>query len=257
MNHKNSGAAFTERIKTEVLNSTAINHPYLQAMGCGEFSDINMAFRDFAVQYGLYSSQFIRYLSTVISSCSNPKHQTILQSNLAEEKGNLHDVDLPPNVLASIEGQEHSLLFRRFQQALGVDTKTPIQNAELQPGGLWSQQFLKLCESNEYVGIGAIGIGTEFIVSHIYNQLLAGIKNHTKLTMAEHVFFDLHSECDDEHGAQMLLITEELATNVDVCEQIEYGVSMAIKLRTEFWDSMLERAQSFSGSTTHTIEEAI
>ncbi len=256
MNKNTLGAAFIQRITTEVLSSTAVNHPYLKALQAGHFADIEFAFRDFAYQYGLYSTQFIRYLNAVIDNCSDDKHRQILQSNLAEEKGNIHDVELPPEVLASIAGQPHARLFRRFQQALGIDGTAPVEDLTSQPGQLWSQQFSKLCEQNQYVGIGAIGIGTELIVSKIYNQILVGLKAHSQLTATERVFFDLHSECDEDHAAQMLLIAEDLAQNAEACEQIEYGVTMAIAMRTEFWDTMLLRAQNLA-TTTSSFEEVV
>ena len=101
---------------------------------------------------------------------------------------------------------------------------------------------------NECVGVGAIGIGTELIVSSIYNQILQGLEAHSNLTMTEHVFFNLHSECDEAHAAQIALIAEDLAIDEMAFEQIEYGVKMAINMRVMFWDKMLERARKLSSS---------
>lgn len=249
------GAAFIKRVSNEVLDSTAINHPYLQAMREGDFPNVNFAFKDFAFQYGLYNTQFVRYLSAVIENFHNVKHKQILQSNLAEEKGNIHDIELPSDVLASVERQSHAKLFRRFQKALGVDAEYCKTVSECKAGLQWSHKFLQLCEMNECVGVGAIGIGTELIVSNIYNQILEGLKAHSKLTMTQRVFFDLHSECDDEHAAQLLLVAEDLAKDQKACEQIEYGVNMAVNMRAEFWDKMLERAQSFPASISTSTEK--
>ena len=244
------GAAFIKRVRNEVLDSTAINHPYLRAMRKGDFPNVNFAFKDFAFQYGLYNTQFVRYLSAVIENSRNAKHKQILQSNLAEEKGSIHDTELPHEVMVSVAKQSHAQLFHRFQVALGVDAEFCKTASECNAGLLWSQQFLQLCEMNECVGVGAIGIGTELIVSNIYNQILDGLKSHSNLTMTQRVFFDLHSVCDDEHAAQMLLVAEDLAEDQKTCEQIEYGVNMAINMRTVFWDTMLDRAQSFPASAS-------
>ena len=248
------GNTFLNRLGTEALASTAVNHPYLQAMSNGDFPNKALAFKDFAFQYGLYSSQFIRYLLAVIENLNDSKHQQILQSNLDEEKGHIHDIELPPDVLASVDGQSHARLFRRFQEALDIDTEYHSTLSKQQPGQLWSQQFLQLCETNGCVGVGAIGIGTEQVVSRIYNQILTGLKNHSHLTITERVFFDLHSQCDDEHAAQLMLIAEDLAIDQQACEQIEYGVNLALEIRSTFWDSMMERALSFPASTEPTPE---
>jgi len=245
-----SGAAFIKRICAEALDSTAVNHPYLQAMRQGDFPNVHLAFKDFAYQYGLYATQFVRCLSAVTNKLENPRHKQILQSNLAEEKGKAHDMDLLPEVLDSVAEKSHADLFRRFQEALGVDADYLVTPSDALHGRWWSQQFLQLCQRNEYVGIGAIGIGTELIVSTIYDQIRQGLESHSDLTMTERVFFDLHSACDDEHAAQMVSIAAELARNHEASEQIEYGAKKAVDIRTAFWDKMFERAQSFPAATS-------
>jgi len=251
------GADLIDRLGAEALNSAAVNHPYLQAMRTGDFPDVELALKDFALQYGLYSTRFAHYLSAVIEHLTSAEHKRILQANLAEEIGNSHDIDLPPDVLDSVAGQPHASLFQRFQASVGVSASdkpdTTASLAEQQPGALWSQRFLTLCETNQCVGIGAIGIGTELIVSSIYNQILEGLKSHTQLTMQQRVFFDLHSQCDDEHAAQITLITKDLAQDELSSEQIEHGVQMAINLRTEFWDTMLTRARSMADPSSSTL----
>ncbi|MFT7674444.1 MAG: pyrroloquinoline quinone (PQQ) biosynthesis protein C [Gammaproteobacteria bacterium] len=248
-------ATFIKRLSTEALGSTAVNHPYLRALATGDFPNIDVAFQDFAFQYSLYSSRFTRYVSAVIKNLSNDGHKKILMCNLSEEQGATNDVELPADVLASITGESHTKLFRRFQEALGVDSEYRQSTAQCQTGVLWGDQFLQLCEMNECVGVGAIGIGTELIVSSIYNQILTGLKNHSDLTMSQHIFFDLHSECDEEHANQIALISEDLAQNNMACEQIEYGVKMAINMRAIFWDKMLERAQGFAVSHSEISKE--
>ena len=251
MNFDDSRAtAFISQLSSTIFDSSAVKHPYLQALSAGEFPDIHFAFKDFAFQYGLYNTQFINYLSAVIANLSNEEHRRILESNLAEEEGQIQDINLPPDVLASITKQSHTNLYCRFQEALGVDQDYPESDSQNNPGLLWSQKFLQLCGMNEFVGVGAIGIGTELIVSNIYNQILTGLESHSNLTLKERVFFDLHSECDEEHASQLLSIAIDLANDKSSREKIEYGVNMAIHLRSMFWDQMFERAKNYSATQT-------
>ena len=240
-----AGASFVCDLSAAIKSSSAVKHPYLKAIREGDFPDVKRAFQDFAFQYGLYSARFVQYMSAVIDSLGDSRHRDILLANLAEEKGDIHDINLPRDVLDSIDGQPHTALFRRFQEALGVDANNRRVTPAC-PGEVWSQQFLALCKTNECVGVGAIGIGTEMVVASIYAEILEGIKAHTGLTAKERVFFDLHSECDEEHAAQMLLITRDMARDARSCRQIEHGVNSAIELRSAFWDAMFERARSFS-----------
>ena len=248
---------FIRQLSDEALNSLAVNHPYLTAFSDGEFPDIEFAIRDFAYQYGLYNKQFIRYLTTVINSLSEEMHKQILQSNLDEEKGNVHDIVLPADVLASIENQPHTQLYRRFQKAVGVDVNNVSANAEGEAGSQWSKQFLNLCEMNACIGVGAIGIGTELIVSKIYHKILKGLQTYTNLSITQRVFFELHSVCDDDHAAQLIKIANDLAVDNESRQQIEYGVNMAIKMRIEFWDKLLERALNSSSSDTFEAQKAV
>ncbi|VAW55675.1 hypothetical protein MNBD_GAMMA05-2228 [hydrothermal vent metagenome] len=255
MSKYSSGSAFIKSISAEALDSAAANHPYLRAMREGDFPNVDLAFKDFAFQYGLYSTKFIQYISALIENLSDEGHRQILLANLAEEQGESHGVGLPHDVLASVVGLPHTSLYCRFQEALGVNADYREATPQCQTGLLWSKQFLQLCEMNACVGVGAIGIGTELIVSSVYNQILEGLKTHSNLTMTQRVFFELHSECDEEHAAQIILIAEDLAQDRTACEQIEYGVKMAINMRVMFWDKMLERARNFPVSTTPAIEK--
>ncbi len=256
----NRADSFIEHLGNQALSSTAVNHPYLDAIVRGDFPNIQLTLKDFAFQYGFYSKQFIDYMSSVTHQLKSAKHRRVLESNLAEEEGDTHGVELSSDVLASVTGESHANLFQRFQKALGIEDNSlagidSASSSQINPGQIWSEKFLKLCQMDECVGIGAIGLGTELIVSRIYSQLLKGLKAHSNLTVIQRVFFDLHSECDDEHAAQMLLIAKDLAQDKTSCEQIEYGVNTAIKIRSEFWDKMLERAQSFTVSTSSTNQK--
>lgn len=243
MNHKPD--RFIDSLCAEAFDSAAVNHPYLRAIHTGDLPNIDLALKDFAFHYGLYSARFTHYVSAVTAKLSKAEHKQILLANLAEEQGDTEGVELPSDVLASIVGLPHSSLYRRFQQAMGVDAEYAKAAQRCQTSVLWSQKFLELCKMNEYVGVGAIGIGTELIVSRIYNKILEGLKAHSNLTMIERVFFDLHSQCDEEHAAQMLMITRDLAQDSTSRKKIEYGARLAIDLRVTFWDQMLQRAQSF------------
>lgn len=212
-------------------------------MSKGDFPDFERALEDFAFQYGLYSARFIDYVSAVIERLGDESHRQILLANLDEEKGGTHDVELPADVLASVVGQPHTRLYRRFQEALGVASDAREGTTRC-PGRLWSQQFSRLCETTELAAIGAIGIGTELIVPRIFSQILEGLRAHSDLTMSERVFFELHSECDEQHGAALVGITEDLARDRSACEEIAEGMERALDMRAAFWDAMWERARS-------------
>ena len=227
-----------------MLNSAGVSHPYLSVLRANQFADTHSALQDFAFQYGLYSARFTEYVDAVVGRLACADHRAILESNLAEEHGHSLDIELPSDVLASVEGVSHAELFRRFQSALGV-TATDIPFApDVHPGHIWCEQFLALCRMNECVGIGALGFGTEMIVAPIYEQILQGLAVYSPLSPQDRVFFELHSQCDEAHGEEMYKIAWDLAKNPLAIQHIEYGARTAIALRVKFWDAMLERGQA-------------
>jgi len=247
---------FVDGLCAKVVESAAVNHAYLQAFSTGDFPNVALAIQDFAFQYGIYSAKFTQYVTAVIAKLSCVDHQQILLANLAEEQGKPDAAELPADVLASIEGVPHSQLFLRFQRAVGVDAQYMRLAQPCQAGMLWQQQFLELCSTSECVGVGAIGLGTEMIVSRIYSKILDGLTAHSTLTLTQRVFFDLHSVCDEAHAEQMQKIARDLAQESSARDQIEYGVNQAITMRVTFWDQMLERAQSFPAPDVSTVDKA-
>lgn len=244
------------QLKAEALSSNAVHHPYLAAIQHGDLPNFDLAIQDFAFQYGVYSKHFIEYLTAVIRNLTDNKHKSMLLENLTEEQGNMHDVELPADVVATIEGVPHTQLYQRFQEAVGIDSQYRETTINNPAAVLWRDQFLQLCRIDACVGVGAIGIGTELIVSSIYNQILEGLKAYSNLTAIERVFFDLHSECDDEHAEQLLSIATALATDDSAYERIAYGAKMALHMRTIFWDSMFTRAQNFKPAA-QTVAERV
>lgn len=224
------------------LNSTAVHHPYLDALQAGTLPDMRFALQELAFQYGFYSADFIKYVSAVIKNLRSEKHKHILRENLAEENGDTHGLELPEVLLACVEGVSHSELYTRFQESLGIDHGYRQSAAATETVLQWRDDFLQLCQMNECAGVGAIGIGTELLVSQIYSKILQAIRLHTDLSTEQYVFFELHSVCDDEHAGQVIRVCQDLAKNEHACEQIESGARLAIEMRTAFWDEMYERA---------------
>ncbi len=247
-------ATFVDRLTAEAVESSAVEHPYLQSLVDGSLPQMNAALKDFAFQYGLYSRHFIKYVAAVSEQLADEQHRQILKNNIAEEQGDTHDVELPDDVLAEIDGLSHRALYARFTNALGMHQSFDQATDEC-PGRIWSEQFLNLCGDKPNVGIGAIGIGTEFIVSRVFTKILDSLKSHSRLSVSQRVFFELHSVCDDHHADELLTITRALAIDKVAREEIAHGVRTAIKLRSRFWDQLLLRATQLPDLQAHSDEE--
>ena len=232
--HQGSPEEFIEALCVDAMKHQAVHHPYLQRLADGDFRDMPSAIRDFCHQYYFYSADFTSYLEAVIGGLSSAIHRDVLRKNLEGEKG-----DDPANP----EGIPHTELFKRFRQAAGV---TPEYDAKTSPCTtviVWRDLFLQKCKSRQPgVGLAAIGLGTEMIVSTIYGYLHQAVTKHTDLKPEDYLFLSLHLECDDEHAAALKGISLELAEDLNHREALRFGVLSSLNLRSAYWDVMLARA---------------
>lgn len=233
--NQGSAETFVETLCAEALQHPAVNHPYLQRLAQGDLPDLPAAIRDYCHQYYFYSAEFTSYLEAVIGSLPSAKHRDVLRHNLDEERG--HADDANPDQIP------HTELFQRFRTAAGV---TPDYDSKNQPSTtviVWRDLFLQKCQSRQLgVGVGAIGIATEMIVSRIYQYLHEAVKSHSDMTPDDYLFLTLHLDCDDQHAEDLKQISIELAEDHASREALRFGVLSALNLRNAFWDVMLARA---------------
>jgi pyrroloquinoline quinone (PQQ) biosynthesis protein C len=205
--YEGESGEFIHALELEIGIHPALNHPFLTRLGDGDFGNTAAVLRDYAHQYSVYSEWFTRYLDGVIKNLESEAHVNALMKNLEEEKG----IPDSPNP----EELPHVELFQRFKDQIG---------------GIRG------------VGLAAIGLGTEFIISSIYPSIINAIENHTDLGSDASFFFRLHLDCDDNHAEVVKTLTMEVAEDVSTREAIRFGVFSSLNLRKAFWDTQLARA---------------
>jgi len=230
-----SAEEFVDALCAEAADHPAVHHPYLERIARGELPDVTWALRDYAYQYAFYSGEFPRYLEGVIASLDSEAHRACLLENLEEERGD------PAS--DSLDRIPHTELFARFRRAVGVDEAYEAGHKPITTVEVWRDLALQKFRSPQRgVGLGAIGIGTEYVVPTIYTYILEGIRRHTRLDPTDYYFFTLHAHCDQAHAADLRRVTLEVATDPSTREAIRFGVGSALNLRKAFWDIMLSRA---------------
>ena len=250
----------TDALLKEALAHRALNHPYLTALEDGKLPNPKMAIIDFAEQYLAYSSWFPRYLTAAISKLDDPKHRSHLIENLAEESGVLEEEEL--SILNGmgiktewVQGVSHPELFKRFQRALDIDHKKTTYCDE---AVIWRELFYNcIVAGSKEEAVGAIGIGTEAIVKYIYHKLIHAIKTYTDLTLEDYVFFELHTEVDDEHGKILLQIAEDMIQDEESLQEVRKGMLKALGLRSMFWDALYKRAMAMPNANVIPSKKAV
>lgn len=233
--HSGSATHFVDALKKEISEHSALCHPFLIRLGEGDFNNTLAVLRDYAHQYSFYSQWFTRYLDGVISNLDSQEHRDLLLHNMEEEKGN-------PNSQIAAE-LPHVEIFKQFKNAVGATEQYCHDTPACTTAKLWRELFLQKCSSKiPGVGIAAIGLATEGIISRIYPYILKAINEHTSLDKDASLFFELHVKCDDGHAEAIEKITIDIAEELSTREAIRFGVFSALNLRNAFWDAQLARA---------------
>jgi len=234
-------AWFVDGLSDYAAQSRAAQHPLLDAIASGQFSDLQGALRRLFTEYYAYSRRFTKFLAATMASLDEPSHRAALIPNTAEEAGQLDDhhraelrgIGLDPDDVAVA----HPELFRRFLAAIGIDdaTSAPPHVATV----AWIEAFEAVCRSGECQSVGALGIATEGIVRSMYARLLVGIRRAwPELSGRDRAFFELHALVDDEHAETLRTIAIDLADTPARRRALAVGVLGALGARATFYDHM-------------------
>ena len=232
-----------EELASRALAHDAVRHPFLEALGSGAFgARTHDVARTFALWYDGYSRWFPRYLNAVIERLESPRHRELLSENLAEEQGRL-DPDERDTLIelgidpATVDGVPHPQLFARFCRAVGLTDAE--RSAPPEATIEWRSAFHGMLRAgSQAYAVGALGLGTETIVSTIYPRILQGFRRVPNLTREDLVFFELHCHVDDQHQVDLLEIAADLAAAPGGLAELERGMYDALDLRVNFWDQL-------------------
>ncbi len=193
--------------------------PFLKS--CREGTVSRETLETFLVQQYFYSRNFTRYLCALLSNIINDEHRRELTENLVDETG-----------LGQVKGEPHSRIYRRMLGKLGVD---PSKAELLSETKALIETMWQSCRSpNPAVGLGALCLGAEAIVPHVYSQIVEGF-----LARGEDAqnleFFHLHIACDDEHALTMKKIIDTELTSEEQRSTLKNSAARAIAARARFF----------------------
>ncbi|MFA0811951.1 iron-containing redox enzyme family protein [Microbulbifer epialgicus] len=237
--------AWLKQLSEEALEHRAVNHPYLIQFAEGSLPNFRYAVGDFAQQYGFYSSRFVNMLAAVIARLTSRSHRNVLLENLEEESGHYDETEL--NELERhginkswVRNIPHTELFERFKTRV---TKNVPHIPQSEEAVVWYEMLSGvLLHGPKEEAIGALGLGTEHIVSAIYPYIEKGLKTLSDLKLADYCFFPVHTLVDDNHTESLNQVALDLAGTEEGRRHLRYGAIKALNLRAAFWDGMLDRA---------------
>jgi pyrroloquinoline-quinone synthase len=193
---------------------------------CRDHSVTSAELRQFTVQQHFYSKHFTRYLCALLSNIANELDRQHLTENLLEEIG------YDPN-----GGQlPHATIYRQMMSKMGID---PARYTVLPSTELLIREMMDCCRDvNPMVGLGALCLGAEAIVPHVYSQIVEGFRGAGE-TDENLDFFHIHIEDDDAHAVTMLEIIErELNHTPSQRTILKDAAARVLKARGEFFNSL-------------------
>lgn len=179
----------------------------------------------FLIQQHHYSKNFTRFLCALISRLGGEADRNSLVHNLFEEMG-----------LGDLGDEPHSKIYRDMLTALDLDPSVQLPLPETEA---LTSTMLKLCsDPNPMVGLGALCLGSEAIVPHIYSQIMAALVSQG--VPEKHLrFFPLHIDGDDDHALTMkTIIDHELKKNPRVKQDLLRGAEESIRHRAAFFEAI-------------------
>ena len=180
-------------------------------------------------QYFAYSRSFTRYLAALMVNCEDDLLRAKLIANLWEESGGTQPE------------RRHSNLFRGFlREGLGL---APEYVRFEVPTLRFVSEYLDSSGSRDIPFATAfLAIGTEALVSRLYQDFVAGLKA-AQVPEEQLEFFYIHIGCDDEHAETLLDILKSTRNMPHYAASSRRGVMHAMNLRDQFFRYLYRRIQ--------------
>jgi pyrroloquinoline-quinone synthase len=181
--------------------------------------------RHFVCQQFHYAQHFTRYLNALLANLTDAGDRRALMQNLFEEMG-----------FAAASPQSHAQIYLQMMEAMGLsaDDEPPSEATR----ALVDTMFDCCSASRPLVGLGALCLGAEAVVPHLYRQILAGFEGVGERP-ANLAFFLMHIEADDDHALTMQrIIRRELRRQPNGHLDLDYGAGRAIAARVAFFRAL-------------------
>lgn len=218
---------FFEQLEAELqpMISQILDHPFLNRLAEGRLSQEQL--RYFAMQYSVYCSYFPRFLAASAANVPDDRTRMPIMENLWEEHGE-----------GRIE-RSHRVLYEQFALALGLSADDLHRVSPLPNTRACVENLLDLCEEGHFLeSLGALGPGTEYFTTKEYLKILTGLRNYPQLSETDLVFWEVHTELDEEHYSEMIdALRPWTRTSVEE-SLVRHGAIKAIELEVLFWDGL-------------------
>ncbi|MFM2091746.1 MAG: hypothetical protein RLZZ127_2235 [Planctomycetota bacterium] len=219
--------AFLADLRQEVLHHPAVGHSLIGRMTMDP--RCRQDFRIFSGQHYPLVGTFTRYLELLLLNAPSSRDKLWLAKVLVDEYGERSD------------GRDHADHYRDFMRAAGW------------PEGAWDdeplhpavtgfiEEHLRLCAHGHFLeGLGAVGPGHEWAIPTMFQGFIGGLRQ-AGFAEAEILYFTMHTEQDQDHGAWLEEALMTLAVGDEAQARIAAGCRASLAARERLWWGVADR----------------
>jgi quercetin dioxygenase-like cupin family protein/pyrroloquinoline quinone (PQQ) biosynthesis protein C len=201
------------------------SNPLLVGFARGAYSRDDL--RYIYSQYHLYSKNFTRFIAGAMANCDSDLFRAQLSENLWDEGGGCEPE------------RRHAQLFRDFLAgSLGITEPDKIEFAPYTRH--FVREYLVYCLRSEPMsGAAFLSLGTEGIVSRMYQTMLVGLRAAV-IPEDQLEFFHLHISCDDDHAITLENMMASYANEPGWFDACVAAMNRALELRDEFFRNIFD-----------------
>lgn len=226
-----SAKEFLAGLRKTVRTHTGVNHPMLARVAHVPFSRED--YKVLGLQHFALVGMFTKYLERLLLIAPDSDAKQWIAKVLVDEYGE------------GSEGKDHAELYREYLAAAGAEPDELFATKLHHDVVGFIDEHLRLCTQEPFlVGLGAVGPGHEWSIPHMFPLIVRGL-SRAGFTDEEILYFKLHMEQDEDHGAWLEEALELYAGTKQAQEQIERGAMLSLQARTRFWTGVQRKIVSW------------
>lgn len=218
---------FLKELRRDVESHVGVNHPLLCRVAHVPFTRHD--YKVFGLQHYALVGNFCGYLEYLLLSAPDTDAKQWLAKVLVDEYGEGSD------------GKDHAELYLEFLGASGIapgeELRTPL-HANVTG---FVAEHLRICRDEPFlVGLGAVGPGHEWAIPKMFPMIVRGLRG-AGYSEAEILYFTLHMEQDEDHGAWLEEALVRYADTREAQQQIWRGAMLSLAARRRFWTGVQDK----------------
>ena len=216
------------RLRDAVEPHNLLCHPFYQAWSAGLLTRDDL--RDYAAQYQHQVEAVPELLASAAQGSTDAESRQVLERNLAEELG--------------AGGEPHSVLWKRFVEALGEERAEPPAPETRESG----ERLRELSGRGGLEGLAALW-AYELQTSHVARTKLVGLAEHYDLVDPRaSSFFSVHEELDVHHARALVGEVARCCVSEADLERACLAATASVQAQWLFLDGAQARRKTSHGT---------